>query len=314
MSTIVLPTIIQGPAVVEHNGKFIYVQKDVSVKEATETLEIASAYGGRGKRFKSRTVKIGFTPVGDMISTADFNKLYPFGPTSIGKSIFGATPTVKIHSLTEGKVHCFSRGGISKYADLSLGPTHQPLGSMEITCIPKAASQPTAVDYWKAALATETFADTTFDDTKIFTDIYNAALGARSAPFNAMGSMDGFKVTPELKVKPIPAGDIGIADIIVDDLDCSVEFAPSNLSDDNIDTLLALQGTGALVPGQAFGAANEDLVIDSDSFSATIYRAGASESDRTFEKGEHRMKALKFVTQRYGNIPTASPLWLFTVS
>ena len=314
MSTIVLPLIIQGPAVIEHNGRFIYVQKDVTVDDEVTDTVIESAYGTQDKRLKSRAAKVSFTPVGQMTSSADFNKLYPFGPANIGQSIFPAAATLKIHSLAELKVHTFTRGGVSKFPEMYLGPTKQALGGMEMTCLGKNGGNFTDADYLKGAIANDAFNDASFDDSKIFTDIYNAALGARPEPFDAMGAHDIFTVKPTLKTKNLESANVGIADIIIDDLEASVEFAPSNVGDADLDTLLSYQGAGALVPGQSYSKANEDLVIDSDSFTATLYRAGARQSKRVFEKGQNRMKMLEFVSKRYGNIPAASPLWLFTVN
>jgi hypothetical protein len=313
MSTPVLPVIITGPAVISHDARFLYVRKDITVEYETESFFIESAHGRRDERHKSRVTKVKCTPVGELRSTADLAKNYPFGPAQIGKTIFPAAPALVIYSLGDGKTYTFPRMGVAKYPKQFLGPTKQPFGDMEFWGIGKPATQPTASDYWKT-VATAALADTSYADTNVKTDIYTATLGSRLAPYNAMGAIDGFEVDPVMTPKIIYAADVGIGDIIVSDLWLNVMFAPSNLTEEEVDALLSLQGAGAILPGQSYAKAGEDLIIDSDAYTLTCKRMGAKQAGYVFDKDEHRHRQLLFTTQRTGNITSSDALWTMTVN
>ena len=83
------------------------------------------------------------------------------------------------------------------------------------TSQPAAATVPTNANFLKAAIGTIT-ADTSFDASKIKTDIYQGVLGGLSAPLNSLGAMNGFMFKFGFKPKTIPAADTGIADVILD--------------------------------------------------------------------------------------------------
>lgn len=313
MSVPVLPTIISGPAVIGNNTAFFYSQGDIGVKVDRQSTKIASAYGTRDERHKSMKTVLSFTPVGELRSTAYVAKHYPYGPGDIGKSIFTvAGGAVDIWSIPEGKKYSWTRGAISKFPKLTLAPTKTAYGDMEITCIGKAASLPTVADFMRT-ISSSAFADTSYDDTKVFTDIYSAALGVKSAPYAAMGSMDGFEVEPTLEVDEVMASDIGIADILVKDLWLAVRFAPSSLTEADIDTLLNIQGSGAILPGQSYAKALEDLVISSSAFTLTAAKVGAKSYEGVYGVG-HRHKMVEFSPTRAGSVLAATPLWTMTVN
>jgi hypothetical protein len=311
MSTPLEPTIIAGPAVVDHNGAFIYFQSDLSVKYDRQSFKVASAYGTRDERHKSLKVTITGTPVGELRSTAYVAKLYPYTPADIGKSIF-KSPALNVWSIAEGKKYAFPRCGISKFPKMYLCPTKTAFGDMEWTGIQKVATAPTDAAYIRAISSTA-FADTSFDDDSIITDIYQATLGARE---DTMGAIEGFEIEPTVEVEEIAAADKGIGDIRIKDLWLNVRFAPSNLSEDQVDELLAIQGSDVVLPGQSYAKAAEDLVIDSDAFTFTGYQMGAKDIEFVFGATQHRHKGLLFTPKRYGSISAASssPLWLMTVN
>ncbi len=179
MSTPVLPTIITGPAVVSENGHFVYFQKGVQVEYDRQSFTVESAHGRRDERLKSTMVKITGTPVGELRSTADLAKYFPHGPANIGQSIFKGA--VVVYDVANGKNYSYTRGGVSKFPKLTLSPTKTVFGDMEFSCIGGAATQPTNAAFMKT-INTAAFADTSYLDTKVITDIYTATLGSRSTP------------------------------------------------------------------------------------------------------------------------------------
>jgi hypothetical protein len=122
-----------------------------------------------------------------------------------------------------------------------------------------------------------------------------------------MGSLNGFDIDFGLEPKKIYAGDVGVADIILASLDITASFEPSSLTEAQVDGLLKIDGTEALLPGQEFarGAAASagtpvDLVITGTQLAAvfTAKAVGGMDADYTYVLGEHRLKALKFVNSR----------------
>jgi hypothetical protein len=298
MPNVVLPTVIQGPAYISEGGLVTYVKKDIALTDQVESWNPESSFGPLGERHKSRKYGLSYTPVG-MLRAASLDRFYAAfkTPSVVGTSAM--TGAVVIYSIAENKTYNFAKGGMTKPPSLILKPTGTVYGSMELTCIGDPTLQPTNAAFIKAADGTVS-ADTSFDETKIISDIYSAAIGARSTPYNGMGGMDGFEVNFNLITNEIPASDVGIADIIIGGVGITVSFAPSNLTEAQVDTLCAIQGASAVLPGQAYAKANEDLVITGTQGTAvfTFKNMGAKKSDRTYQIGEHRHKGLDFVNGR----------------
>ena len=312
MANVVLPTVIQGPAFISVGGQVIYVQKDITVNDEVESWNPDSSFGPIGERHKSRKDVISFTPVG-MVNWALGGLLNYFyaaflDPSKIGTSIFAAPGTVVITSLAENKTYNWARGGMSKPPGLVLKPTATAFGAMEVTCLGASGIQPTTATWWKAADGVPV-ADTHFDQSLIVSDIYTAKLGTRATPFDALGGMDGFEVGFDMQLAPVPAADVGIADIILAGLGMTVNFAPSNLTEAQVDTLLALQGPGAVLPGQTYAKAGDDLTITGQGGQGVIVRrVGAKKSSRVYAVGQHRFKTLDFVNERTWTNGAPGPL------
>jgi hypothetical protein len=298
MSNVILPSIIQGPCYLAHGGVVQYVKKDIQVSDNVESWNPETATGTLGERHKSRSYKLTYTNNG-MISAAllDYYFAALLDLTKIGKSIINGAAT--IYSLTENKTYAFNAAGLSKPPNLVLSPAGTVWEAAELTAIGDVTKQPT--DAAALRTLTNTFtADTTFDESKVVTDIYKAALGARTTPYNGMGSIDGFKLNFGFSVKNITAGDVGIADVILMDVTAGAGFTPSNLTEAEIDTLLGVQGAGAILPGQSYAKANEDLVITGTQtgWVFTLKHAGAKKQDRQYLAGDHRHKEITFVNSR----------------
>lgn len=295
---IALPLVIQGPAYVTFGGQTIYVKKDIALNQAPESWTLESSFGPLGQRHKSTKDVAQITPVG-MISAGLLTLFYgaytaPVG--AIGKTVLSGA--MCIGSLNDNKLYTWKRGGITKPPGLSLKPSATAFGPMEISCIGMNGVQPLTAN-WITAAEAALVADTTFDESKIVADIYVASLGARLAPFNAMGGMDGFDIEFGYDVVEIPNSDVGIADIVLSGLSTKCTFAPSNLSDTDLDTLLARQGPGAILPGQSYAKAGEALKISGtqSGFDFTLANMGARRADRVYVIGEHRHKLIEFVNE-----------------
>ena len=329
-TTIPLPAVIQGPAYVTHGGVTLYTQRDVAVQYVTESWDPESGFGKLGRRLKSRSFKITFTPVG-MLTATILNYLYsqyaaaPSGyPSSVGNSII--TGALVVVSIPQKKSYTYTMAGISKPPPLQLSPTMTAYGAMEYTAIGKVSEAPTSADFFKTDNGTVGSLDTSFDQSKIVSDIYSISynFAATGAPYTAMGSVDGIKFNFNSEVKPVPMGDVGIGDVILASIGMDAEFRPSNLTETQLDAMLLLQGTGALLPGMPFaGGLTPDarnLVVPvvatgtQGGFAATMACAGAETTGLGYQIGEHRLKAVKFTTQRQWGTGAETALFSFSGS
>jgi len=296
-ASIVLPSVIQGPAYIAWGGIFIYVKDKIDVDEMLAIFNPETTMGDAGERLKSRMFKLSFTPVG-MVNAGlidAFFEAHIAPATYIGQSIFPASNfAVTIYSVAENKTYGYVQGGISKVPDLFLGPSATAYGQMELTCIGAKATAPTATNFIKQTGGTIGSLDTSFSESQIVTDIYQGVLGSLSAPYNSIGSMDGFTIKFGFKTKTIAAADVGIADIVIDakGFNIGVEFAPSNLTEAQVDTLLEYQGASALLPGQAFADnTNSGALVLTGINSGhvfTVNALGAKSIKRIYQIGEHR--------------------------
>ena len=242
---------------------------------------------------------------------------FPLAPDMVGKSIFGpaASPTTCTIWTADGRVLTFSRAGVLKMPSINLRPSDTLFsGDMTIRAIGKATTQMSDTSYLFAR-TTAAFADASFDETKILTDIYSAAWGSTS-PYNAMGAMSGFELSLEAETKDIESDDFGLADTTLTSLQATAKFSPSNLTESDVETLLAYQGASAILPGQSVTKANQDLVIAgvSGALVATLYKAGPHQNSEKIANGVHALDAIEWVTRRTWTTGVANPLWDFTVS
>jgi len=321
-ATIVLPTIIQGPAYITHGGQTIYVESDVQVEEVVESWTPKTTFGDAGQRHKSRAFKITAKPVG-MLTSGLLNYFYAafLAPqTYVGVSIIpGSNYALTICSLTENKTYGYVRAGLASVPDLNFTPTKTIFGSVSWMAIGNVTVAPTNANFLKAAVGTIT-ADTTFDAAKIKSDIYQGVLGSDSAPENSLGGMDGFMFKFGYKTKTIAASDVGIADVILDadGFNSAVQFAPSNLTEAQVDTFLAYQGSAAILPGQAYGASSlaGDLVLTGVTYGwvFTAKQVGPRSIKRIYKIGEHRFPngALEMVNNLTNTTGVPNPLFAFT--
>lgn len=308
MANVILPTILQGPAYITHGGVTTFAQAGVSISIKRDTWSPESAYGGIGARLKATSATISITPVG-MVTAANLNYYYAahLSPsTTVGKTAING-PLV-IVDINATKSYTFAKAALTKPPSLHLGPDATAFGSMDYTAIGDPTIQPLATGNFKTNDGTPSLS-TAFEESSITSDIYSAAWGA--SPYDAMGSIAGFDLDFGLDTKQILAGDIGIADIVLSGLSIGASFAPSSLTDAQIDNLLRNNNTvgfaETLLPGQeiARGAAAtpgtaKDLVITGTQL-AGVFTAkvqGCESSDYVYQVGEHRFKGVKFVGAR----------------
>lgn len=313
-----LPVIIVGPAIVTWNGYSYYSKAGFKAELKRDTFFIESNFDGKiDERAKSQHTEVSFQPVGMMTNLATGQAYFPYTVASIGNSIFGssALPLVIVTknggTSNLGQTITYNRAAVSKLPQLRLKPSDTLFGDMTFTCLGVPTVQPNTAAAWNA-VASATFADTTFDETKIVTDIYSAAYGA--TPYNAMGSMAGFEIDITAELATITADDYGIVDMVLKGLTATAKFAPSNLTEAQVNTLMNQDGTNYVYPGQSLAKANKDLVIVGSgnnglTLTATIKNAGPKEAGFMYSTDKHRHEAVSFTSKRTWTSGAANALW-----
>jgi hypothetical protein len=320
----ILPTIIAGPAIVTWNGNSYYTKTGVRAEFKRETFKITTDTDGEiDERMKAQSTDVTIQPVG-MTGAAGtaMAAYYPYGVGAIGRSLFGATnlPLAVVTKFgganNAGQTITYPRAALTRLPALRLRATDTLFGEMSFTCLGDPTVQPNGANAWET-IADAAFADASFNETQIVTDIYTAAYGG--SPYNAMGSMGGFEVNFGLAAEAIDADDFGHVDLMLKSLTATARFAPSNLTQAQVAALLSYQDTGYIFPGQSPAKAGTDLVIAGSGrgarmLSVTIHQAGPKQGGFRYATGKHRLGTLGFMSRRTWTNGAANPLWTITVS
>jgi hypothetical protein len=318
MSSPILPIILTGPAIIQWNGKSYYSKAGIKSEFKRETFKVVTDFDGQiDERAKTQLTELTFQPDGQI---SNLNKYFPYAVTQIGGSVFGTTPLPLViqtkfgGASNTGQTITFPRAALTKQPQLNLKPTATLFGELTFTCLGVPTVQPTGATAWQT-IVDAAFSDATYDETAIVTDTYAAAYG--SSPYNAMGSLAGFEINLALETEKIVADDFGIADIILKSLTASAKFAPSNLTEAQLYTLLANQGTAYVYPGQSLSKSNTNLVITGSgnsgkTLTVTINNAGPRQAGLVYAMGKPRFDSLEFTSKRTWTSGAANPLFTLT--
>lgn len=312
LPTIVQPLNIIGPAIITWNGYVYYFKDGIKSSLQRETWEESNDFGGTfDTRAKSQKTVISGRPAGmvnQLTATSGKSAIFPYKLAQVGSSIFGtvASPLPLViqtqfgGASNTGQTITFVRGGMSKFSPVNLKSQESLYGDLEFTClgIPTAAS--TGAGAWNA-IADAAFADTSYDDTQIISDIYVSAFG--SSPYNAMGSHNGYEIDVPLKLNTVMSDDYGITDMVIDSIGpATAKFAPSNLTEAQIWTLINAQGAGYIQPGMSLSKAGTSLVISgtgngAHTLVATINNAGPKDAEFIYDKKNNRIQQVAFTSK-----------------
>jgi hypothetical protein len=308
------PIRIHGPAIITFNGVSYYFKTGLkgSIKRNRAKIEV-DAFGQIAEVAKDCVVEFTGTPAGS-IRAADLAGQMPYTPAMIGQSIFGAMDkALVVQTINDGATITWSRGAISKYAPILLSATKGTLykGDMTFACLMASDFNLTSATAWKSITAS-TFADTTFDSSKVSMAQYTAAWGTAS-PYGAMISEDGFTLTPAIVTENIPVDNYGIIDMTLKSVIGTAQFKPANLTEAQIDTLVELQGSSAMLPGAAIGESGQDLIISSNLLTATLKQAGAVDYDLMYATGKLRAGEVAFASAMTFSGGVPHPVFTFSV-
>lgn len=259
-------TVIKGPAIMQRASYNYYTAGDITVSLESETADVILAvYGKVDERLLDRAVKVSFTPT--EIEEASLTKLWPYGSTLPGTSLFTGTDVPLVIYTLAGKTITFTASALTKLPGLHLSTNGNLLKAMEFTCIGKNNAA------WTDAASIGTVATLAFTDpasfllTSILNQIYTASWAASGA-WASFTSEDGFDIDFELSTNPQKSDAQGTFDYQFNKIECMVKCKPfpggaTPIAEAELLAGLGWQGTGA-TRGKSLAAmsATHDLVID----------------------------------------------------
>lgn len=299
-----VPLRITGPAVVVFNGQTYYFQDGLrgSLKRNTEGIKTDN-FGEIARISKNFVVEFSGKPAGRLDATY-LGSMFPNARNLHGSSVFGASDLPLIvwaqHPFdgTDLNKVTWARGAISKSPTILCSATRGQIISGEITFTALMASDfdLTAADAWYTA-ENAAFTGDLLDPDQIRYGRYVAALGVRSAPYDAMLAQDGFTLEATFGTKDIEVDNFGIIDRVydADNYVATCKFKPANMTKADVDALIKIQDTSALLPGDVIGGGNEDLVIASDAFSVTLKNCDAADSADLYQTGVLQRGEVMFI-------------------
>jgi len=320
-----VPLRITGPAVVVFNGQTYYFQDGLrgSLKGNTANITVDN-FGAIAAVHTDFIVEFTGRPAG-LLNAAYLGSMFPDARNKHGSSVFGSTDLPLIvwaqHPFNGSDLNkvTWARGAISKSPTLLCSATKGQIigGEMSFTALMASDFDMTAADAWYTAV-NAAFSGGALDISLIRYARYTGALGVRTAPYDAMLAIDGFVLEATFATKDITVDNFGIIDRVYDanSYVASCKFKPANMTKAEVDTLIRIQDTTALLPGDVIGGGNEDLVISSAAFTVTLKNCDAASSEDLYQTGVLQRGEVMFINAAKflgsGTGITVDPALVFT--
>lgn len=322
-----VPLRITGPAVVVFNGQTYYFQDGLkgSLKRNTDDIKVDN-FGSIATIAKNFIVEFTGKPVGALDATY-LDSMFPNPRNLHGSSVFGSTDLPLViwaqHPFNGSDLNkvTWARGAISKSPTIMCTATRGQIvsGEMTFTALMASDFDLVAPDAWYTAV-NAAYTGTSLDLDTIRYGRYTAALGARGTPYDAMLAIDGFEIEATFGTKDIEVDNFGIIDRVydADSYVATCKFKPANLTKAQVDSLIRIQDTTALLPGDVIGGGNEDLVISSDAFVVTLKNCDAANSEDLYQTGVLQRGEVMFINAANfagsGSGITANPALTFAAA
>jgi hypothetical protein len=307
-------TLRRGPALVTYDSQTFYAAGGITARTRYDLFGIAAdGFGVVDRRVSQVLTEVTFTPSG-VISAGVLGKLFPHTQCNPGVSAMPATDkTLIIHPLNGKDKLTYTSAFVSKMPDLSLSAVKPAFGAVTFLCVGGNN------EAWSAATHLVAVADAAFTDTSLTaashkTVPYTAALGALSAPWNAIHTRDGWNLSFDVPVEPDVVDDTGIYDYLYTGAAVvRAKCKPIGLTVGDLHGLMLLQNTG-MVRGVSIASLKQALVITgaSGGVVATLNNVVIEAAPHQYKDLAHRVEELEFVGMR--SLTTGALDALFTLS
>ncbi|MCL2103453.1 MAG: hypothetical protein FWH21_00120 [Kiritimatiellaeota bacterium] len=213
--------ILTGPGALSYGGVVIHDADGITVNIDSATQDIPSSVSGKLDTIKTDQRGVVTLTPGGVISQPILDILYPHQAPAIGSRVCGAADTPLTVHGTDGKKVTLLNAALTKIPDLRLSAVKTAFGQAEFTALVADNKRPDAPDAF-CKVAEEAYAAGYPDPNAITGTAYTAAFGSLTLP----DTVDGWTVTFELGLEPLPADDVGTVDLLLTDVTVRASCTP----------------------------------------------------------------------------------------
>jgi hypothetical protein len=273
---------------------------EFTIQKTISRYAVGSVVMGRQSEFRSSGYmhEVRFRHDGRTVSGA-LAVMLKYAGTTIGISqpIF-TDATLAVHDQAAGTVRTYLNAALVSMTPIRLSSKALPFGEMVFRCLHVSSA---GIDDDDSLFTDSSTAYTapTYDPADLLTSSYSCAFGA-SAPWDAFKTMDGISIGFQLQLEDIMSETRGLVNQLLAGCMVTATLTPdtqgSGPDQDDIDTLLAMQGTGVRTGARLVGAA--DLVMTgSGGVTVTLNKPAVVEAISRYEFAP-RVGAITFVGSR----------------
>ncbi len=302
MSTFDRTTIVRGPCKITYDTATFYSKGGVTLRMVNSTFDKETdAYGVVGKAKTDFQIVAEFEPVGEIEELA---KLFPYGSTAIGSSIYGATDKNLVIVAADGTYTMYN-AALTQMPSIRCSANNTAFGPIQFTCLVANDGDPNSInDYY--AISAGASIGTTFDPSKLITAPYTATLGY-GTPLQFF-SEAGFEVAFDLALTTVVVDGIGTVSMALQNLGATITCIPTGIPKDSFDA-----GFDALDAGKDLTNYTLDIsTITSGGLNVDFGAVNIIDLENRFSPTENRLGTLTMAARR--TFTAGSPNALFTVA
>lgn len=300
MPTFDRATIVRGPCKITYNSETFYSKGGVSMTMTTSTFDKETdAYGIVNKSKNDFQVVVEFEPVGEIEA---LGVLFPYGNTTIGSSIYGATDKSLVITSVDA-TYTINNAAVTQMPSIRCTANNTAFGSVQFTGIVKKGGNPNLLaDYYASAAGATIGA--TFDPSKLVTAPYQATLGAITPFF----SEAGFEISFDLGTNPVTVDGMGTVDMSIQNLGVNITCIPTGVGADVFDTYF-----GSLDAGEDLATATLDISTSTvGGLNFDCLAVQVIDVQKRFSPTDNRLGQLTLAAKR--TFTAGVPAALFTVA
>ena len=293
-------TIVRGPCKIGFDSATFYSKGGVSLTMTNATFDKETdAYGVVSKSKTDFQIVVEFEPVGEI---EDLAKLFPYGNTAMGASIYGGTDKALTITAADA-TYTITNAAITQMPSIRCSANNTAFGTVQFTGLLEINGDPGLIESYYAVDVGGSIG-TAFDPLKIITAPYRATLGA-IGPFFSEG---GFEISFDLSLNPVAVDGIGTVDMSLQNLGATITCIPTGLAENSFDTFFDTLDAGADLASSALDIST--ATVGGLNFDCAAVQL--IDLQKRFSPTDNRLGQLTLAAKRTFN--TGAPVALFTVA
>ena len=299
MATFDRTTIVRGPCKITYDGATFYSKGGVTLTVNQSSFDKQSdAYGliGRGKTDMSVVVE--FEPVGEIES---LTVLFPYGATTIGAGIYGATDKPLVIVATDA-TYTVLNAQITQMPSIRCTATNTAFGSVQFTGLCGTLGEAGSINEYLSTGAGGSIG-TAFNPNIVIAGPYTVDLNGDGPIYTEAG----IDVSFDLSLTPIIVDGVGTVDMALANVGVSASFIPIGVDPDYFQDFLTA-GIGLEIRSSSFQIVTEII----GGLNLNLASAQVIDYQFRFSPTENRAGTVNLVAKR--TFTTGAPNALFTVA